>query len=254
VIKKEKIYFVSDLHLGVPSYDSSLAREKLFVQWLDDIKKDATSLYLMGDVFDFWFEYKHSIPKYFTRLFGKLAELSDQGIPIFYFTGNHDMWVFNYFEEELKIKVHHQPIELTAGGKTFFIGHGDGLGPRDRAYKILKYFFRSRLCQFLFEWIHPNIGIGIANFWSRKSRLGNAGKDAKHYGEEEWLLIYSKEKLKEKAYDYFIFGHRHLPMDVPINEKSRYINLGDWLVYFSYAEFDGENLTLKYYHKNQLTS
>ncbi len=247
--EKEKIYFVSDLHLGVPTYADSLVREKLFVKWLDEIKEDATSLYLMGDVFDFWFEYKHSIPKYFTRLFGKLAELSDFGIPIYYFTGNHDMWVFSYFEEELNIKVHHQPIELNVDGNLFFIGHGDGLGPRDRAYKIMKYFFRSRLCQFLFAWIHPNIGIGLANFWSKSSRNNNAAKDTKHHWEEEWLLIYSKAKLEEKHYDYFIFGHRHLPLDITLNEKSRYINLGDWIVYFSYAVYENGQLTLKYYDK-----
>lgn len=246
----EKIYFVSDLHLGVPTYSSSLEREKRFIQWLDEIKKDATALYLMGDVFDFWFEYKQVIPKYFTRLFGKLAEINDAGIPIYYFTGNHDMWVFTYFEEELNIKVIHHPIELVSNGKLFYIGHGDGLGPGDRGYKFLKRFFRSRFCQFLFRWIHPDIGMGIANYWSRKSRLGNGSAQEKHYGDDEWLYIFSKEKLKEKHFDYFIFGHRHLPLDVQLNEKSRYINLGDWIVYFTYAVFDGTSLELKYYKNN----
>ena len=247
----KKIYFISDFHLGVPDHERSLEREKKIVRWLNQISSDAAIIYLMGDVFDYWFEYKHAVPKGYVRLLGKLAELSDSGIEIHYFTGNHDMWVFTYFEEELGMTIHHEPIELSVDGKLLLIGHGDGLGPRDKGYKMLKLFFRSKLCQFLFGWIHPNIGIGLANFWSRRSRIANRGKDEKNYGDDEWLLIYSKEKLMQKHYDYFVFGHRHLPLNIQLNEKSQYINLGDWIVYFSYAVFENNELSLKYYKQDK---
>ncbi|MGC6490674.1 MAG: UDP-2,3-diacylglucosamine diphosphatase [Flavobacteriales bacterium] len=242
-----KIYFASDLHLGVPNKSISLEREKLFVKWLDEIKKDATALYLVGDIFDFWFEYKKAVPKGYIRLLGKLAELSDSGIPIHFFTGNHDMWVFDYLEKEISLTIYRKPLEITLNNKRFFIGHGDGLGPKDYGYKFIKRIFANKLCQWLFEKVHPNIGISIAEYWSKKSRIANGEKDETFHGDNEWLTQFCKEKLKTTTIDFFIFGHRHLPLNIDLNQNSKYINLGEWVNYKSYAVFDGESLELKYF-------
>lgn len=244
--EKNKIYFASDFHLGVPTYEKSLEREKKVIRWLDSIKEDAAELYLMGDVFDFWFEYKTVVPKGHVRLLGKLAELSDSGIKLHYFTGNHDMWTFDYLEKEINVTIYRSPIERNYSGKDFYIGHGDGLGPGDHGYKFIKTIFASKICQWLFARLHPNFGIGIANYFSRKSRIATGTTDEVFRGEEkEWLVIYSKEILAKKYFDYLIFGHRHLPLDITINNKSRYINLGDWIQYFTYGVFDGKDFELK---------
>jgi len=242
-----KIYFASDLHLGVPNREKSLERERLFVQWLDEIKVDAEAIYLVGDVFDFWFEYKKVVPKGYIRLLGKLAEISDSGIPIHFFTGNHDMWLFDYLEKEIKVSIYKDPIKISLKGKQFFIGHGDGLGPGDMGYKIIKTIFRSRICQWLFERIHPNLGISIAEYWSKKSRIANGVKDEKFYGEDELLTQFCKEKMKTTEVDYFIFGHRHLPLEINLGDNTTYINLGEWVNYNSYAVFDGKKIELKRY-------
>ena len=242
----KKIFFASDFHLGIPDYDRSLIREKRIVAWLDMIKSEAEELYLLGDVFDFWFEYKTVVPRGHVRLLGKLSELSDNGIKLHYFTGNHDMWTFDYLSRELKTTIYREPIEATYGNKSFYIGHGDGLGPGDHGYKFIKKVFSSKVCQWLFARLHPNAGIGIANYFSRKSRIATGVADEKFLGEEkEWLVIHSRELLKKKHYDFLIFGHRHLPLDIKINGTSRYINLGDWIQYFSYGEFDGNEFYLK---------
>lgn len=244
----KKIYFASDFHLGVPSHEKSLIREKRIVKWLDEIKNDAQEIYLIGDIFDFWFEYKHTVPKGFTRLLGKLAEITDAGIPVTFFTGNHDMWMFDYFPKELGVTLHREPITKEFNGKKFYIGHGDGLGPGDYGYKFIKKVFANPICQWLFARLHPNFAIGMGNFWSRKSRLSNGTEDEKFESEKkEWLAVYAKEVLQKEHFDYFVFGHRHLPLDIKLNDKSRYINLGEWINYNSYAVFDGENLELKYY-------
>ena len=242
-----KIYFASDLHLGVPNREKSLVREKLFVQWLDEIKSDAEAIYLVGDIFDFWFEYKKAVPKGYVRLLGKLAEISDSGIPIHIFTGNHDMWLFDYLEDEIKAHIYREPIEVSLKGKRFFIGHGDGLGPGDNGYKLIKKIFKNKLCQWLFERIHPNLGISIAQYWSKKSRIANGEKDESYHGEKEWLTQFCKEKMKTIEVDYFIFGHRHLPLEVDLGSNTTYINLGEWVNYNSYAVFDGKKLELKRY-------
>lgn len=241
----KKIYFASDFHLGVPTYEKSLEREHKIVKWLDSIKADAEELYLLGDVFDFWFEYRTVVPRGYVRLLGKLAELSDSGIKIHYFTGNHDMWTFDYLEKELNVIIYRVPIEISYNGKAFYIGHGDGLGPGDHGYKFIKKVFASKVCQWLFARLHPNFGIGIANYFSKKSRIATGTTDEKFLGEEkEWLVIYSKEILAKKHFDYLIFGHRHLPLDIKI-DSSRYINLGDWIQYFTYGVFDGAEFELK---------
>ncbi|QNR25897.1 UDP-2,3-diacylglucosamine diphosphatase [Croceimicrobium hydrocarbonivorans] len=245
----KKIYFASDLHLGVPDYASSLEREKHFVQWLDHIKSDAAELFLVGDVFDFWFEYRKAVPRGFVRLLGKLAELSDAGIPIHLFTGNHDMWIFDYLPKEIGLKLYREPQEREWNQKRFYIGHGDGLGPGDHGYKFIKKIFKNPFLQWAFARLHPNFGIGLADYFSRSSRAKSGHKDAVFLGEDdEWLAIYAKEMLQEAYRDYFIFGHRHLPLDIQLNEAgSRYINLGDWIQYFTYGVFDGEQMQLMEY-------
>ncbi len=248
---KKNIYFASDFHLGVPNITESRNRERRVVAWLDSIKHDAAEIYLVGDIFDMWYEYRTVVPKGYLRLLGKLAELREAGIPIFLFLGNHDMWQFGYLTEELGIPVFDNPIEREWNGKRFFIGHGDGLGPGDKKYKLLKKVFRNPICQWFFGWVHPDIGLGFANYWSGTSRKANAPKDRFFLGEEnEWLYQYCCRKLQQKHYDFFVFGHRHLPLDLVLpNQKSRYINLGEWLQHDSYAVFDGENMALKYFQK-----
>ena len=216
--------------------------------WLDIIKLDATELFVVGDLFDFWFEYKTVVPKGFTRTLGKLAEISDSGIPIYFFVGNHDLWMNGYFKEELNIPVYHEPKAFTFNSKTFFIGHGDGLGPHDKGYKRMKMVFTNPVFKWLFRWMHPDIGMRVAQYLSVKNKLISGDDDATFLGEDnEWLVLYSKQKLNEKHYDYFVFGHRHLPLEINLNNTSKYINLGDWISYFTYGVFDGENFELKEY-------
>ncbi len=248
VPKGKKIYFASDNHLGAPTMEASRLREKKFVAWLDNIKQDAAVIFLLGDLFDFWFEYKTVIPKGFTRTLGKLAEIADSGIPIHYFVGNHDLWMNGYFEDELGIPVYHKPHEFKLGNKTFFIGHGDGLGPGDKGYKRMKKVFTSPFFKWVFKWGHPDIGIRIAQYFSVKNKLISGDDDATFLGEDnEWLAIYSRKKLEEKHRDYFVFGHRHLPLEIQLKPISKYINLGDWIQYYTYGEFDGERFELKTY-------
>ena len=245
----KKIYFASDFHLGAPNHAQSMIREKLIVKWLDEIKADAEEIYLMGDMFDFWYEYRHTAPKGFIRFLGKLAEIADSGIPITLFTGNHDMWMFEYLPKEIGVTIYREPIERTFNGKKFFLGHGDGLGPGDHGYKFIKKVFANKVCQWLFARLHPNFGMGMAHYWSHKSRASNGGENEEKFVsiDHEWLAIYAKEVLQKQHYDYFIFGHRHLPLNLQLTEKSVYINLGEWVMYNSYAVFDGKELQLKYY-------
>ncbi len=240
----KKLYFASDFHLGAPSHAASREREDRVVRWLDSVKTDAAEIFLMGDIFDFWFEYATVIPKGFIRLQGKLAELTDAGIKVTLFKGNHDMWMFNYFQKELGVSIVSDELILERGGKKFFLHHGDGLGPGDAKYKILKKFFRSNFCQWLFARLHPNLGIGIANYWSKKSRVANGAKEVFEGEDKEWLVVYAKEMLKNQHFDYFIFGHRHLPLDIRLSPDSRYVNLGEWMNFNSYAVFDGQDLLL----------
>jgi len=244
---RNKLYFASDFHLGTGTFSQYREREARLVRWLDTIKTDAAEVFLMGDVFDFWFEYKTVVPKGYLRFLGKLAELADTGIKLYLFKGNHDMWMFDYFERELGATIVSNELVIERSGKKFYLHHGDGLGSGDRFYKILKKIFRSGLCQWLFERIHPNLGVGIANYWSRHSRLASEKKEDHKPGQQEWLVTYSRELLKTNFYDYLIFGHRHLPLDIQLNGKTRYINLGEWVHKNSYAVFDGEKLELFYF-------
>lgn len=238
-LKNKKLFFASDFHLGVPDRASSMQREKKIVRWLDSVKDSAHSIYLLGDVFDFWFEYKHAIPKGFVRLLGKLAEIRDTGIPITFFTGNHDMWMFDYFPTELEIPVYKTPQQLLVGDRKLLIGHGDGLGPGDNAYKRLKKIFESRLSQWLFARFHPNFGISLANKWSNFSRISNTDKEDEFLGEKEFLYQYCKEVEKEEHHDFYVFGHRHMLLEMDVGDSAKYINLGDWVNYCTYGQYDG---------------
>jgi len=248
----KNIYFASDFHLGSPDEKTSRIRENRIVRWLNYIEPSCSELFLMGDIFDFWFEYKTVVPKGFVRLLGKLAQMSDQGIKIYFFKGNHDMWVNDYFTKELGIQIISDEFEMERNGKRFYLHHGDGLGPGDRKYKFLRKIFRNPVCQWLFSLVPPRIGMGVANGWSSSSRAAGTTPDGvskeKFMGmENEWLAVYAKEVLQKTHYDYFIFGHRHLPLDLRLNENSRYVNLGEWLNFYSYAVFDGNELCLNYF-------
>jgi UDP-2,3-diacylglucosamine hydrolase len=243
---QKKIYFASDFHLGVPNYEASLAREKKIIRWLENVTQDAQEIWLLGDLFDFWFDYKKVVPRGFVRLLGTMAKIVDEGTPIVLFAGNHDMWFFDYMQKEIGVLLYREPVVREWNKKRFLIGHGDGLGPGDHGYKFVKKVFANPVCQWLFRWIHPDIGIGIANFFSGKSRASTGEYDKSFLGREnEWLVQYCEKQLEKDYFDYFIFGHRHLPLDIKIGEASRYINLGEWIHYFTYAVFDGQDLITK---------
>jgi UDP-2,3-diacylglucosamine hydrolase len=241
----KKVYFLSDFHLGAPNDTESRKREDRLVRFLQDARKDAGIIFIVGDIFDFWFEYKTVVPKGFVRILGTLAQIADEGIQLHIFTGNHDLWMQDYLSKELNAKLYFEPKTFTIQNKQFLIGHGDGLGPGDEGYKRLKKIFTNPICQWLFRWLHPDAGIQLANYFSRKSRAKTGNADELFLGEDkEWLILYTKEKAKTMAVDYFIFGHRHYAIDLKISDKSRYINLGDWIRLNTYAVFDGKDLQL----------
>ena len=241
----KKVYFLSDFHLGAPNDTESRKREDRLVRFLQDAHKDAGIIFIVGDIFDFWFEYKTVVPKGFVRILGTLAQIADEGIQLHIFTGNHDLWMQDYLSKELNAKLYFEPQTFTIQNKQFLIGHGDGLGPGDKGYKRLKKIFTNPICQWLFRWLHPDAGIQLANYFSRKSRAKTGNADELFLGEDkEWLILYTKEKAKTMAVDFFIFGHRHYAIDLKISDKSRYINLGDWIRLNTYAVFDGTDLQL----------
>lgn len=244
----KKIYFSSDNHLGAPTPEESLPREKKFVAWLDEVKHDAAAIFLLGDLFDFWFEYKTVVPKGFVRVLGKLAEISDSGIPIHFFVGNHDLWMRDYFEKELQIATYRDSKEFIFNDKVFLLGHGDGKGPGDKGYKRMKKVFTNPIFRWLFRWFHPELGMRLAQYLSVKNKIISGDDDKKFLGDEnEWLAQYAKRKLETKHYDYFVFGHRHLPMEIKVGENSTYHNLGDWITHYTYGVFDGNKFELKKY-------
>lgn len=241
------IYFVSDVHLGSKLEKDARAHEKKIVDWLDLVKKDATAIYLLGDIFDFWFEYRTVVPKGFTRFFGKLAELVDAGIEMHYFTGNHDIWAFSYFEQEIGLKVHYEPLTVKLGNKTFFLAHGDGLDADERGFKVLRKLFHSQLAAKLFRLIPPQIGQGLGYLWSKKSREKILHLDTSYKGEEkESLVKFAKTYAEKNDVDFLIFGHRHIDLDLQIKDRKRIVILGDFVSIFSYGVFDGENFWLEY--------
>lgn len=239
-----KVYFASDFHLGAPNATLSREREFRIIRWLDTIKDDAQELYILGDVFDFWYEYSHLAPKGFVRLLAKIASFTDAGIPVTFFKGNHDMWMRDYLPNEIGVEILDDTLSLQINQKKFVIGHGDGLGPGDHTYKFLRAVFRSRWAQWLFTRVHPNFSFWIAQSWSSNSRLYN-NQDRIHKGDEEMLYQYCLAQEKIAAADYYVFGHRHLPMEMKIGESAIYVNLGEWINDNSYGVFDGDTFTLQ---------
>ena len=241
---RELIYFLSDAHLGTPDAASSLVREKKLVEFLETIQDKASDIFIMGDLFDFWFEYKSVVPRGFTRVLGKLSELTDKGIRLHFFTGNHDIWMFGYLEQETGITLYRRPTAMTLKGRQFFLAHGDEMDESDRSFRLLKRIFTNRFLQWSFARLHPNLAFAIAGRWSRHSRMVH-GEDP-FMGEKEPLVHFARKYLEDQGYDYLIFGHRHCPVDYALTPHSRLIILGDWLTHFTYAVFDGESLELKY--------
>lgn len=246
----KKVYFASDAHLGAPMLKDNREREMRLVRWMDSIQGDCAALILLGDMFDFWFEYKHVVPKGFVRFLNKLCEFADAGIPVHYFTGNHDVWVFDYLPRECGVTLHTADTEFLIDGKRFYVGHGDGLDPKDRGYLLIRRIFHNHFLQRCFRWLHPDCGVGFARRWSSHSRLRETGKveaDAYRGTEREDIERYAREVLSREHYDYFLFGHRHLPLDIDLGHGSRYINTGDWVTWFTYAAFDGVSLWMTSY-------
>ncbi|MBB6324835.1 UDP-2,3-diacylglucosamine hydrolase [Algoriphagus iocasae] len=245
-LEGKKVFFASDFHLGAPNSETSKIRERKIIRWLDSIEEEAAAIFLVGDLFDFWFEYGKVIPKGFIPFISKISQLRDKNIPVYFFTGNHDLWMKGYFTEELGIPVFHEPIELKIGNVSMMVGHGDGLGPGDHKYKFLKKVFVHSLSKWLFKWLHPDIGIKIAHAWSGHSRITNIEKDENRFlGDDEWLWAYCKEVEQTHHHDFYIFGHRHLPLELEVGENSTYFNLGEWVSQYTYLEFDGNKPILK---------
>lgn len=246
----KKIFFASDFHLGIPDEATSREREIRIVDWLNHIQPNCAELFLVGDLFDFWFEYKLVVPKGFVRLQAKIAEFTDAGIPVHFFHGNHDLWQFGYFEKELGVQVHTKPIERVFEGTRFYIGHGDGLGPKQTRFKLILAMYRNYFFQRLFAFFHPSIGIGLANWFSHKSKQKTFDGNFNFYGESEFLIQHCRSLQKQgNEANYFVFGHRHLPMVFDLGSKQKYVNLGDWIGFNTYAVFDGTELKLETFEK-----
>lgn len=246
------VYFLSDAHLGSLAIPHSRLQERRLVNFLDALKAKASAIYLLGDIFDFWHEYKYVVPKGYTRLLGKISELTDSGVEVHFFTGNHDLWVHNYFEQECGMIVHRN-IGCTTeiGGKIFYLAHGDGLGDGDRKYKFLRAMFHNPVCQRLFASIHPRWGMYFGLKWAQHSRLKHEaqGGEPKYAGEDrEELVVFAKKYLQTHPdTDYFIFGHRHIELDLPLQPAARLLIIGDWIDKFSYVVFDGQELRLEHF-------
>ena len=245
LVPGKKLFFASDCHLGEPDYQTSREREDKVVAWLDTFKDEAAGFFLLGDIFDFWFEYNHVIPKGYVRFLGKLAEITDRGIPVFFFTGNHDMWLFDYFSQELNVSVFREPQSFKVNDAMLQVGHGDGLGPGQVSYKMLKAMFANPMCQWLFKWIHPNVGFAIANLWSRKSRTHNGVAQPFISAGDEKIFQHCKDSEKAMHHDFYIYGHRHLTLELPINSTSMYYNVGEWIQGFTFGVFDGQQFRLE---------
>ena len=246
----KKIYFASDMHLGAPYISDPRKHEARIVAWLDTVKKNAHEIYLIGDIFDFWYEYKHSVPRGFTRFLGKLSEITDSGIPVHVFTGNHDVWIFDYLPSECGVILHQHPLKTEIAGKVFYLAHGDELGAINRSYMMVKRLFRNRTAQWFFSLLHPDIAVSFAKWWSGKSRIKNEQSYKSTYmgDDKEWQVRYARKVLNDNPeINYFLFGHRHIAREIPLNDNCTVFYLGDWLNNFSYAEFDGTDVKLKFF-------
>lgn len=240
----QKLYFASDFHLGTPNLEKSREREFKIIEWLNSIKTDAAAIFLLGDIFDFWYEYKKVIPKGFARFQGKIAELTDNGIPVIFFSGNHDMWMSDYLSEELGVIIYHEPAIVFSGETKLLIGHGDGLGPGDTRYKLLKKLFKSKVARWLFSRLHPNFSLSLGHAWSKNSRINNSDFEGESFNEKEYLFQYCQQMEEKEHFDFYIFGHRHLHLDMAVSPTSRYINLGEWVNHARYASIHNGNLEL----------
>jgi UDP-2,3-diacylglucosamine hydrolase len=235
-----KAYFISDAHLGLGTKEEEKIKEQRLLSFLTHISKDADSLYILGDLFDAWFEYKTVIPKGFHRVISKLDELVQKNINVYYLAGNHDFWMDSYFRDEIGIKTYLEAFDVNVDGKKIYLHHGDGFATNDTGYLILKKIFRNPVNIKLFKLIHPNVGIRIAKKFSTTSRKYTSNK---HYGEDDGMRKAAEKKIKE-GYDIVMMGHRHVPSELKI-ENGLYINLGDWINHFTYAEFTNGEIALK---------
>lgn len=243
--QRNTTYFISDLHLGASYLDTRQSEQKV-IDWLNSIKSSAKRLILLGDILDYWYEYRHVVPRGYIRFFGKLAELSDSGIEIHWFTGNHDIWIFDYLPAELGITLHRTNEVLDIDGHSFFLSHGDEVGKRKWSFRFIQWLFRNKVAQWCYSWIHPDLTMILAHKWSSSSRKKNNQKGEKHFrGEKhEPLVRFAKEYIKNNNVEYLIFGHRHILLDLMLTRNNRMVILGDWIKHFSYASFDGENLCI----------
>jgi Uncharacterized protein conserved in bacteria len=242
--KGKKIYFASDVHLGLPGIEPPIERERRFIRWLDMAKQDAEEIILLGDIFDFWYEYKKVVPRGFSRFLGKLSEITDSGITVRFFTGNHDIWAYDYLHTECGVILHSEPFICEFAGKRFFLHHGDGLGNMDWSYKLMKWFFTWKVSQYLFStFVHPNLAFWLAHRWSYKSRYSKGIAEV-YRGEKEYIYRFSIAEAARNSYDYMVFGHRHTPVEVDLNERTKMFILGDWLVSNVYGVFDGSTMEL----------
>jgi UDP-2,3-diacylglucosamine hydrolase len=249
-VKRNSVYFLADFHLGVPNKKASLEREKKIVRFLESIKDDAKQIYLLGDIFDLWFEYKYVVPKGYVRLLGKLAELTDNGVKIDFFCGNHDFWQKDYFEKELNIKIHKESSKIIVlDGKRFMIGHGDGLDKSDFKYKFIDFMFKNWASIKFISLCPTNWFMSVGNSWSKKSRKSHKAIDLIDLKEKEPIYVYCKKVLEKEDIDYFVFGHRHIVCDITLNNKARYINVGDWVNDCCYAKWNNEELIVKRFEK-----
>lgn len=245
----KKVYFLADAHLGAKSHTNSIEVERKLCRWLDHVKLDAHSIYLMGDIFDYWYEYRYVVPKGFTRLLGKLSELTDSGVEVHFFIGNHDIWLTDYLSVECGLMLHFEPYVVELLGNKFFLAHGDGLGDESKMFHFLRKVFHSKFLRKCFSTIHPRWTIPLAHSWSYRSREN--GGVVEYLGEDkEYLIRFAKEKIAvDSSINYFVFGHRHILLNLPIAESSNVVLLGDWISLFSYAEYDGNSMQLKLWDK-----
>ena len=246
----KNIYFLSDAHLGSRALQHTRQQERRLVRFLDEIKPKAEAVYLLGDMFDFWFEYGTVVPKGYTRFLGKISELTDSGVEVHFFTGNHDIWAWEYLVEECGVVLHREPMTLSIADQTFYIGHGDGLGDRDLKFRFIRTIFHNRLCQRMFRWVHPDLGVAFGLRWAKHSRLTHGeGGEPPYMGEDrEPLVLFAKEYLHSHPdVNYFLFGHRHIELDLMLTHQCRLLILGDWISQFTYAVFDGERLYMENY-------
>ena len=243
--QRNTTYFISDLHLGASYLDTRQSEQKV-IDWLNSIKSSAKRLIFLGDILDYWYEYRHVVPRGYIRFFGKLAELSDSGIEIHWFTGNHDIWIFDYLPAELGITLHRTNEVLDIDGHSFFLSHGDEVGERKWSFRFIQWLFRNKVAQWCYSWIHPDLTMILAHKWSSSSRKKNNQKGEEHFrGEKhEPLVRFAKEYIKNNNVEYLIFGHRHILLDLMLTRNNRMVILGDWIKHFSYASFDGENLCI----------